>query len=111
MEDGPELARHERAVIYLLLFGLSIAASLAFFDDEPTLPQSSEPGIYLTPQTVTVTIDGAVAHPGPYTLPKNSTIQDLFDRAQPASNANIKRFKPTTRLRNGRHIYLKEQKT
>jgi len=109
MHDGPQLAKHERAVVFLLLFGLSIAATLAFFDDEPALPSSTETEVYLTPQTVTVSIDGAVKNPGSYTLPKNSTIQDLFDQAQPTPQANTRRFKSTTRLRTGRHLHLKER--
>lgn len=95
---------------------LAIASILAFImvvlalsqNDATIMPTSIAPSHKVGRQSITVTIRGAVHHPGEYELPVGSLVTDLLKLAEPLPNANLKRINTQSKLRNGRDIWIGE---
>lgn len=77
----------------------------------PTSTQSvsSEKGHYITPITIEVTVEGAVEHPGPYSLQKNAPLRELLDQAKPLPLADLKRMNLDSKLRQGQVVHVKSK--
>ena len=78
--------------------------------DEPTLPTETLAPRYVAKQTVDVVIEGAVKAPGSYQLQRGATIGNLFDLAEPLPDADLRGFKRTTKLKDGRVVTIRKKK-
>lgn len=108
MPNSPSLppqlpAREWIAVVVLLLFMMGLVA-LVLFSQEDALPESLLPPHYCVSQELEVIIEGAVAHPGAYQMPKGSLLKDLFAKAEPIPEADLSRMKAERKLRQGQII-------
>lgn len=68
-----------------------------------------------TPHQVTsgeieVFIEGAVARPGTYRLKKGALLKEVLTLAKPTPDADLRRLKPESKLRDGRIIKVSSQK-
>ncbi|MDP1835460.1 MAG: hypothetical protein Q8K75_05970 [Chlamydiales bacterium] len=104
-----KLATHEWISVASILLLVMLVIFIAFWDNEPPIPDFTNET--QTKQSISVSIQGAVSQPGEYDLPSNSKIADLLELAQPFPNANLKGINPQARLRNGRHLTIKEIST
>lgn len=73
------------------------------------------PNLLGTPHQVTsgeieVFIEGAVAHPGKYRLKKGALLKEILILAQPTPDADLRRLKPESKLRDGRIIKVSQKK-
>ncbi len=101
-----ELYQHEWLTIIAIALGLVLLAFLSLNNNEPNPLASIEEPRDQTSQ-VQVWVDGEVSHPGAHKLPKGSTIEDLLKRVKPLPNADVRRYKPSTKLKDGRHITVR----
>ncbi|MBS0622521.1 MAG: SLBB domain-containing protein [Verrucomicrobia bacterium] len=60
--------------------------------------------------TLTVSIEGAVAFPGLYTLAKGSILADLLQMVEPSKKADLADFDAKHPLREGEHIVVPEKR-
>ncbi len=95
---------HEWLAIACIIGCLALLTIISRSASMPSV--STEDSHYLTPPTIEVTIDGAVAHPGKYQLKKNSILQDLLDKAQVLPLADLKRMRLKSKLRQGQMVYV-----
>jgi len=66
---------------------------------------------YLKPQELKVSVEGAVSHPGVYSLSVGGTYADLFERAKPLENADLRKVNLNARLRSGRRVVVRRLPT
>jgi len=65
------------------------------------IPSPSAPG------PITVSLDGAAARPGEYTLPPGSLVKDALEAAGgPTREADVDRLNLAQELKNGQHIHV-----
>ena len=64
------------------------------------------PTSYLKPQEIEIHIAGAVAKPGTYRVKSGTKLQEAIILADPLLEADLRKIKPTSRLRNGQKIVL-----
>lgn len=86
----------------ILLIAISQCSSTRVFDKQIT---QAEPH-YLYDQTIEVMVTGAVEHPGKYSFKKGAVMQEVLTQAVPTSDANIKRIRPQSKLRNGQVVNI-----
>ena len=109
MEDK-QLPLHEWLLIGLLItFFLVLTVTTCQRRQE--LPALTEPPHHLVPPDVQVKIEGAVAHPGFYTVPKESTVQQVLEKASLLPEADTNRLKLHQRVRDGQKIKVPRQAT
>lgn len=93
---------------------LAVAIIIAFMAIMSAIALRPQPTYSLkhTPQEnlVDATIIGAVSHPGPYSLPKGSTVGDLLQMAEPLPEADLRRIKPSTQLRRNHFVKVPVKK-
>lgn len=116
MDDSSEafdevvLAIHEwlaiSTVIVFFLF-LSLVAYIERVDEDVELVALH----HLKPQDIEVSIEGAVANPGVYTIPLGSTYSDLFELASPLPFADLRRINLKVSLKSGRRVVVKSLPT
>lgn len=102
-----QLFPHEWLAIASILFLIAVFVALSRHDDT-VIPASIAHPHKVGRQSITVTIRGAVHHPGEYELPIGSLVSDLLKLAEPLPSANLKRVNIQSKLRNGRDIWIEE---
>jgi competence protein ComEA len=91
----------------LLLFALAACRERALVITAAPLPSLTPIRPTLTPGPVTVTVDGAVVHPGDYTLPTGSMAVDAVRTAGgPTDDADLERINLARELRDGDRVYV-----
>ncbi len=90
-----------------LLGVLTILLAVTLIHREPSLDWDR--AHYLT-APVTVTVTGAVAHPGEYIFSAGSTIKDLLQQAEPLPKANLKKLSKRKKLVSHQVIEIKSHK-
>jgi competence protein ComEA len=91
----------------LLLTWLSACRSSALVITAAPLPTLTPPLPTATLGPVTISIDGAVNHPGQYTLPPRSRVNDAVRAAGgPAADADLERINLALILHDGEHIHV-----
>lgn len=103
--EKPSLLVHEWVAVALII-GFILMLTIISRPSPYSDLQVSRTAQPIISNQLTVTIDGAVAHPGKYTLNKGSTLQDLFAEAIPLPTADLKVFKTSRKLREGQNIYV-----
>lgn len=89
-------------VAVLLAFSwLAVATWGTFSDHEVVGPLKAQ-----EQKTVHVWIEGAVQFPGLYAFDKGAVLGDLLDQAVPRQEADLRRFKRTTLLQQGKKVVV-----
>lgn len=98
------LPLHEWLAVAALSTLMLLLAVIAVWNRTQTLPttSSSKSPHYLLPQEIEVTVEGAVEHSGHYKLKVGSRVKDLLEIAKPLPEANLKKIKMESQLREGR---------
>src|SRR5262245_23568961 len=91
-------------VIFLaFLFFLSVVVFRSIYESR-IVAQATDKGHFIKPQEVEIFIDGAVKNPGRYHVKTGMRIQDAIALAEPLEEADLSKFRNTTRVRNGQGI-------
>lgn len=98
-----KLPAHEWLIICLLLCVLGLIIAIAYIREEPSLPQTDTVHEVIS-STLQVTIIGAVERPGHYTMERGDTVEDILQLAKPLPEADLKRLKLKSRLRDGQKV-------
>jgi hypothetical protein len=102
--DKPQLAAHEYLAVIVIIGFFAMITLISVFRQE-SLPIGAEgEAHYLKPQIVEVYIQGAVESPGAFKVKVNSKVQDVIILAQPLKEADLRRYKPTAKVRAGQII-------
>lgn len=96
------------AVITLLSFFLLLNL-VAYIHREEIPDQLGEPH-YIREQVINVTIQGEIENPGVYSLPRNSTLSVLLEKAQPTYYADLGKIKPESKLRKNQIVKIPRKK-
>lgn len=105
----PSLSVPEWMAVAVIIAFMALLTSIALLPDPPR--PAVERSHYLHENFVEVTITGAVSKPGPYRLPKGSTVADLLAEAEPLPVADLRRVRSTTKLRRNHHVKVPTKKT
>jgi protein involved in polysaccharide export with SLBB domain len=100
----PQLAIHEWFAVLLILAVMALITGISLLSD--TNKTTETQAHHLKPQYFEVLIQGAVQHPGSYSVKSGSTMQTVLDKALPLENADLNRIKSQTKLRNGQVINI-----
>ena len=92
------------AIILGFLLLLTLIAALGQSSDFQSL--KTGPASYLKPQEIEVHIEGAVAKPGAYRVKTGTKLQEAIILAEPLLEADLRKIRPASRLRNGQRIVL-----
>jgi hypothetical protein len=65
---------------------------------------------YVVDQEISVFFEGAVENPGRYQVKKGTLIKDLLSQVKPKPQADLRRIKGESKVRNGQVIKVPEQK-
>jgi competence protein ComEA len=98
------LERHRRATILVLVALLLVGGALFFYHQRTTPGGAVELTHY--PQQIQVYVDGAVEHPGVYTLGASAQLIDLIEVAGVTAGADLSGFDLAQRLVNGDRIHI-----
>ena len=98
---------HEWLAVVAILGLLIVFIGVSYFSRESTLPTKGSP-YHLIPPTIEVTVRGAVERSETFVLPRSARMKDVLELALPTENADLRRLKPETKLRDGRVIVIKE---
>lgn len=107
------LPAYERSSAILLIFFFSFVVLLNFYHGiKVNLPEENELATphYLSSSFVTITIKGAVAKPGKYTVPKEALIKEILMRAEPLDGADLAAFSDDLMIGRRRIIHVKYKK-
>lgn len=100
-ETPPALPVHEWMAVVAILLLMGLLVGMVFLRGEYAL---IDPPHYLVEQEIEITIEGAVAHPGTYHLPRGSTLQEALKQAEPLPDSDLKRMKLQRKIRKGDHV-------
>jgi len=84
------------------LFLLTVIVIVGRYDSRST--HNVGTGSYLRPQKVDVYIQGAVKNPGIYRVKSGTLIKDAIILAEPLSDADLKKIRSQSKVRNGQNI-------
>lgn len=104
----PSLSIPEWMAVAVIIAFMVLMSFIALLPEPPRT--STGRAHYLYDNFVEVTITGAVSKPGPYRLAKGSTVGDLLAEASPLPNADLRRVRPTTKLRRNHHVKVPVKK-
>ncbi|MBA2369735.1 MAG: SLBB domain-containing protein [Candidatus Protochlamydia sp.] len=99
----PRLPAHEWLIVSLLIISLLLLSFVTLFWKKNSFPVSHEQ-IELTNERIEVTVQGAVERPGIYELNKGSKLKDFWKICLPHPEADLRRFKPNSLLRDGQTL-------
>lgn len=106
MNKAPQqLPFHEWLIVALILALMLCLTAITYMRNEDILP-STKAVHALVSQDIHISIQGAIAKPGDYTLKQGSTLGQLLDLVEPLPEADLSRQKRNKKLREGQHIYV-----
>lgn len=105
MEKRPALYLHEWLAVIVFITLLLIIVLINFIHNRD-LPIELGPPHHLEKQMIDATIDGAVQNPGTYSLKKGATLQELVDKGGPLPDADLKKMKMNSKIRDGRVLHV-----
>ncbi len=94
------------AVILGFLLLLTLIAAVGQSQDHEAFKTVAAPGSYLKPQEIEFHIEGAVAKPGIYRVKVGTKLKDAIILAEPLLEADLRKIKPASRVRNGQKVVL-----
>lgn len=100
----------EWLVVAFVIIVMTILSAVALFSDRRASNLSLENPHHLTAQDIEVFIDGAVELAGAFTFKKGATLQELLSLAKPLPQADLKKLKIKSKLRNGQRIQVPVKK-
>lgn len=103
----PRLPVHEWCIVVLFCSILFVLSAYALTGHQQ-VPLPSPP-VETKPATVEVKIEGQVAKPGSYALPKKSSLKELLAQAEPLSTADLSQLNFRRKLRDGQTIIVPER--
>jgi hypothetical protein len=103
-----KLPIHELGAVIVLSALILSLTLISNFRGSSSLEQVAAIPHFVSSPEVEVSIQGAVEHPGSYQLPRGALVQDLLELAKPLPNADLKRIRGTTKLRNGKTVNVPE---
>ncbi len=102
-----QLYVHEWLAIVLILGFLCLLTFIAYVNyaiDHQDLKTAQ--GASLKPQEVEFHVEGAVAKPGTYSVKVGTKVKEAIALAEPLLEADLRKIKSTSRLRNGQKIVV-----
>lgn len=108
--NAQTLPFHEWVIVALLVAIFAVLTLVTTLKNHDVMPPTGAPH-HLTAQEIEVEIKGAVAKPGFYTLKKGAIMQDLLNLAEPLPEADLKRIKGTSRLKNDQYVHIPAKET
>jgi DNA uptake protein ComE-like DNA-binding protein len=105
MTSASKLPPHEWVIISLLIITLTLLSFVTLFNKKEILPQALATA-ELTSEFIQVTIKGAVTHAGIHELKRGARLKDLLDIAIPAADADLKKLKLNSKLRDGQVVKI-----
>ena len=106
-EDKPQLEAHEYLAVIIIIGFFAMLTLISIFRQESQPEGLESQAHYLKPQIIEIYVQGAVQNPGAYKVKVNSKLQDAISLAKPRIDADLRRYKPTSKVRAGRSsMYL-----
>lgn len=99
-----KLFPHEWLAVISGLVVLLGFCSIAYFYEQEVPEEIKKLALEKTKDQIEVWIEGAVEKPGTYALERGAILQDLFNQAVPAADANLRVFNLANKLRNKQKI-------
>lgn len=110
----PQLYVHEWLAVVAIVGFLLLLTLIVIFrggNSHLLIEKSDEKLHYLKPQTVNFYVDGAVAKPGSYQVKVGTLIKDVIAMAEPLPEADLRKIRPTSKVRNGQSCTVSAQPT
>lgn len=111
---APELGAHEWLAVVTIIGFLCLLTVIVIsgsYDHQTLIARGEGKGHYLKPQEVEVLIDGAVAKPGSYRVKIGTTQKEVISLAEPFPEADLRKVRPASRVRNGQNIVIPTKPT
>lgn len=102
-DNQSELYLYEWFALLVIVGAICTLAASAYLI-APPLTHAVGPPHHLIDNTVEVFVQGSVQFPGPRSVPRGSTIQDVLDAAVPLSDANLTRLNLQGKVRTNQVI-------
>ncbi len=94
----------EWLVIVAVVAVMALLTVVAFVSDRHMTDHNLDSPHHLISQEIDVFVEGAVEHPGAFTVKRGAVVQDVLDRAKLRPEANLSKLKMTAKLRNGQRV-------
>jgi len=95
------------AIMVIIGILLTLTFISVFSNSSPKMLH--EQAHFIIPQEIEVTVEGAVAKPGSYTIKKGATVDDVLKQAEPLPTANLKKIKMDKKLRRNQKLKIPHQ--
>ncbi|MBA3721711.1 MAG: SLBB domain-containing protein [Parachlamydiaceae bacterium] len=99
-----KLPFHEWLIVSLIILTMLSLTVITYVSDHNQLPPVKQ--AHSIVQDLKISIEGAVLNPGNYTLKKGSSIGDLLQLAEPTSDADLRKVKKISKLKNGQKLVI-----
>jgi len=106
MNQNLSLHTHEWLAIITICGILFFLTLVTQFNPYVLAPESVEPMQYIVAQEIDVYVEGAVQNPGVHHVSRNATMQDVLDVAIAASEADLRKINPHSKIRKGQLIKI-----
>lgn len=104
--NQPRLAAHEVLTVLVVLGLIVTLCAISLANYNPPEPEIVRPGAGNPPPLLSIQVDGAVASPGSYVLPKGSCLSDLIQQLTLLPNANLEAINPKSRFYRSKKIWI-----
>ena len=102
--ERPQLFLHEYLAVLVIIGFFAMLTLITIFRQESLPGDLQAEGHFLKPQIIEVFVQGAVELPGPYKVKTDSKVNQVIALAKPLNEADLMRFKPTSKVRPGQVI-------
>ncbi|MBT3394021.1 MAG: hypothetical protein HN411_02780 [Waddliaceae bacterium] len=105
--SAAHLKVHEWAVVVIAIGAILATGTYGYITSSYPTTQDDTKGTPFVTETITVTVEGAVQYPGTYTVKRGTLMKDAIAMAQPLDNADTRRVKNNSKVRNRQKIKVK----
>lgn len=106
--EQTRLPTHEWLAVLTILAFIAALAIITSSPRSDAIPL--DPPHHLVAQEIEVTVEGAVEHPGVYSVDRSSTVGDAIAQAKPLPNADLKPLNLDKKVRSGQTIKVKKKR-
>lgn len=109
-KEKPALMMHEWLVIVTLIGFVGMLTIISVVGPKHTrIVQWEAPHHIISPE-VTVSIQGAVAHPGSYQFKRGVSMQEVLDNVKPLPEADLKKIQIKAKIRKNQKLYIPKKR-
>lgn len=94
----------EWLIIIAVIIAMFVLTGVSFLSDRRMAALAVDSPHHLVSQEIEVFVEGAVKHSGVFKMQRGATVEEVLSIAKPQPEANLKKLKMKSKLRNGQRI-------